>query len=340
MILTGVGIYLAVMLGIGFYASRKSHSLADFIVAGRTMPFWICTISIFATWFGGGPMTGSAAAAYDGNILFIIADPLAAGVALFLTGLLFARLYRRSMRLTWIELFEVRYGTLASVTAAIIDIIVHIIWLGGMLFVFGVVFETLTGAPQSIGILGGLLVIIVYTMVGGLWAVALTDFLQMLIVVVGLGVLSVVVLSDAGGWSAITAELPERAFRIVPVDHTLANWIEHIHIWLAAGLSAVVSSVTIQRALAAKNEAVAQNAFYGAAGLYLTVGMIPLALGYAGRVLLPDIADSNAIVPELAIAYLHPVAVVVFVGAIIPAARLSVPTCYPTSGRIRRSGFA
>jgi high affinity choline transporter 7 len=72
-----------------------------------------------------------------------------------------------------------------------------------MLVAFGLIFETLTGTPLIVGIVGGALVIFVYTAVGGLWAVALTDFLQMVILVVGLIMLLIVVLTDVGGWSAI-----------------------------------------------------------------------------------------------------------------------------------------
>ena len=52
LILLGIGIYVVIMLAIGFYASRGAHSVTDFIVAGRNLPLWICSASIFATWFG------------------------------------------------------------------------------------------------------------------------------------------------------------------------------------------------------------------------------------------------------------------------------------------------
>ena len=113
-ILAGVGIYIAVMLGVGFYASRKSHSLMDFIVAGRDMSLGICAVSITASWFGGGPMMGSAAAAYQGNKLEVVFDPIAAGVCLLLVGFFFARTFRRSRRLTWIEFFQIRFGPIAT----------------------------------------------------------------------------------------------------------------------------------------------------------------------------------------------------------------------------------
>ena len=171
-ILVGVGVYVLLMLAVGLFAARRSSTMTDFAVSGRTMSLTVCSISIVATWFGSGPMMGSAAAAYAGNSLEVLRDPLVSGVSLFIAGFFFARTYRRSRRTTSIEFAEIRIGPLAGVIGSIVNLIAGTIWLGGVLFAFGVVFETLTGQPAALGILGGTLVIVVYTMFGGLQAVA------------------------------------------------------------------------------------------------------------------------------------------------------------------------
>ena len=319
LILIGVVFYLAIMVVIGYYASRGTQSLTDFIIAGRRMPLWLCSISIFATWFGSGTMMGAATAAYEGNTLLMIGEPFGSGLALLLSGLFFARLYRRSRRLTWPEFFEARFGKLASAIGSVADATAHIIWLGGVLFTFGVLLESLAGAPMAVGIFGGLFVIVLYTMIGGMWAVALTDFIQMLVFVIGMFVLLYFVLDDAGGWSAVVAQLPEHSFRPMPIEHTFANWIDHIHVWMALGVAAVASSSIIQRALSARTEGVAQNSFYIAAFGYLTIGLVPLMLGFAATITLPDLDDPNAVLTDLAIKHMHPVFVALFVGAILSA---------------------
>ncbi|MEO2177705.1 MAG: sodium:solute symporter family protein [bacterium] len=319
LILTGVGIYMALMIAVGYYASRKSHSLTDFVIAGRKMPFWLCSTSVFATWFGSGTMMGAATAAYEGDTLLMIGEPFGSGLALLITGLFFARLYRRSRRLTWPEFFEARFGKLAGTFAAIADVTASIIWLGGVLFTFGVLLESLTGAPMAAGIFGGLFVIVVYTMIGGMWAVALTDFVQMLVFIVGMFILLYFVLDDAGGWSNVVAQLPEHSFRLMPLEHSVANWLEYIHVWMAMGVAAVASSSIIQRALSARTESIAQNSFYLAAFGYLTIGLVPLMLGFAATVTMPGLDDPNAVLTDLAIKHLNPVFVAVFIGAILSA---------------------
>ena len=166
-ILIGVGIYVAVMLVVGIYAAGKSNSMSDFAVGGRNMSLTVCSISIVATWFGSGPMMGSAAAAYAGNTLEVLRDPIVSGVSLLVAGFFFVRTYRRSGRMTHVEFYETRIGNLAGVISAFVNLIAGSIWLGAVLFAFGVVFETLTGQPAAIGILGGTLIIVVYTMFGG-----------------------------------------------------------------------------------------------------------------------------------------------------------------------------
>ncbi len=319
LILIGIGLYLALMIAIGFYASRGNQSLTDFVVAGRKMPLWLCSTSIFATWFGSGIMMGAATAAYEGDTLMMIGEPFSSGVALFLSGLLFARLYRRTRRLTWPEFFEARFGKLAGAFGSLADIIGGVIWLGGVLFTFGVLVESLTGMPMAVGIFGGLFVIVVYTMIGGMWAVAATDFIQMVIFVFGMFVLLYFVLDDAGGWSNVVAQLPEHAFRPIPLEHTFGNWIEHIHVLMVLGVAGIVSNSIIQRALSARSEAVSQNSFYLAALGYVTIGLVPLMLGFTASITMPALEDPNAVLTDLAFAHLHPAFVAIFVGAIVSA---------------------
>ena len=193
-IFTGVAIYLVVMLVIGLYSAKRAGTAADFIVAGRRMPIWICSVTIMATWFGGGTMMGASGAAYEGGLLGVIADPFGGALALFLVGFFFVRVFRRLRLLTFIDFFQNRYGKTAATIAAIGSISSNIGWTGALLVAFGFVFQSLTGIPMEIGILGGAVVVFVYTVAGGMWAVALTDFVQMVVIAIGLVMLLVVVL--------------------------------------------------------------------------------------------------------------------------------------------------
>ena len=273
-IFIGVAIYIVIMVAVGIYAAKKTHSASEFIVAGRSLPLWLLTTTIVATWFGGGMMIGGAGAAYDHGLLGNIADPFGATLCLFLLGLFFVRLIRRLKLLTFVEFVEQRFGRVASVIASLAALASSIFWVAGMLVAFGIVFETLTGTPLVIGILGGSLVVILYTTMGGMLAVALTDFVQMIIIAVGLVMLLIVVLVDAGGWGAVSAQLPEHTFRLYPLEHTGEQWLNYLRAWVIFGIADIASQSLMGRALAAKSERVAQNSFYLAAIAYLGFGMM------------------------------------------------------------------
>ena len=66
-ILSGVALYMVAMLAIGYLASKRTHSVAEFMVAGRGLPVWLCSITVIATWFGGAMMLGGAGAAPAGS---------------------------------------------------------------------------------------------------------------------------------------------------------------------------------------------------------------------------------------------------------------------------------
>lgn len=318
-ILIGVVIYVAVMLAVGLFVAGKSGSMSDFAVGGRNMSLTVCSISIVATWFGSGPMMGSAAAAYAGNTLEVLRDPFVSGVSLLIAGFFFVRTYRRSGRITPIEFHEIRIGNLAGVISSFVNLIGGSIWLGAVLFAFGVIFETLTGQPAALGILGGTVVIVVYTMFGGLRAVAATDVLQMVFIMIGVLALFFVVVDDTGGFGNIAQQMPENAFHLLPEANTFSDWFAYFQVWFSSGLVAIGVISIVQRAMAARNEQVAQNAFYIAGVGYLLFGMIPVTLGYIATASMPGIENPNAIIPLLAVEHLHPVVVAIFVGAVISA---------------------
>ncbi len=318
-IFIGVGIYIVLMLLIGAYASKKTHSATEFIIAGRNMPMFLCTATIIATWFGGGTMMGVSGSAYDDGLLGVIADPFGAALALLLIGLFFARIVRRLKLVTFVELVDQRFGKVAATISTFTTVVANIGWVGALLVAFALVFQSLTGTPLSIGIYGGAVIVIIYTMIGGLWAVALTDFVQISIIVVGILVLFVVVLIDVGGWGVISKQLPADAFRMIPLENNTGQWLNYLRMWVIFGLADIPSQTLLGRAMAAKSERAAQNSFYFAGVGYLLFAMVPVTLGIIASVTMPDLGDSESVIPTLAIHHLHPVAVAVFVGAILAA---------------------
>ena len=318
-IIIGVALYMVLMIGVGIYASGRNHSVSDFMLAGRSMPIWLCSMTVMATWFGGAMMLGGAGAAYDDGMMGVIEDPWGGALALLLIGLFFARMFRRLRMTTVVDFMEQRFGKTASYGIVITTLFSNTVWVGAMLVAFGVVFESLTSIPLETGIIGGAIVIFIYTAVGGMWAVAMTDFVQMLIIMIGLIILLIVVLVDVGGWDAISPQLPEQTFRMLPFQNTGEQWLNYLRAWTIIGVVDISAQTLFQRVSAAEDERVAQNSFYIGGFGYLIFGMIPVMLGIIGSVTMPELAASEQIIPAMAIQHLHPAAIAIFVGAMLAA---------------------
>lgn len=152
-----------------------------------------------------------------------------------------------------------------------------------------------------------------------MFAVALTDFVQMSIIAVGLILLLIVVLVDTGGWAPIAAQLPEHTFRMTPLESSLDSWLVYLRAWVIFGFADIASQSLLQRAMSAKSERVAQNAFYAGAISYVGFAMIPVILGIIASVTMPGLTNSESVVPALALEHLHPIAIAIFVGALLAA---------------------
>jgi Na+/proline symporter len=142
-----------------------------------------------------------------------------------------------------------------------------------------------------------------------MWAVAVTDFVQMIIIAIGLVMLLTIVLIDVGGWGVIAPQLSEGTFRVIPRESTAEAWLTYLRFWFIYGLADCSAQSLMQRAAAARTEQVAQNSFYLAGFAYLGIGLIAVMLGIIAGVTLPGLDNPESVIPTLAQNHLHPVAI-------------------------------
>ena len=315
-VLAGVGGYVLIILAIGIYAGRRVKDSTDYIVAGRNLSLGLLVFTLFATFFGGGTIMGVAGAAYDDGLLGVIADPFGAAACLFIGAFFFFRVMRRMRLLTIADFFRVRYGRYAEVLSGLCMIPPYLGWVSSQFVAIGFILHTLTGIDTLTGMLIGAAIVIVYTVVGGLWAVALTDFIQALVLMIGLSVLCFVAIGEAGGWSALTARLPEGHLRFFP-SGGLNKWAWYLQAWVVIGLGGIPAQDLIQRAVSARTEDTAVAGAYISGCMYVGFGLIPVALGLAALSVVPGLSNAELAVPTLAMNYLPPVALALVLGALM-----------------------
>lgn len=304
---------------IGYYASKKISTSEDFINAGRRIGLLLGSATLFATWFGGGTALGGAGAAYEEGFLGVIADPFGAGVVMILAGFLVLRPLRRLRCSTIVGYYEQRYNKFVGVLASIAEAATYLGWAGALIVSFGFITQALTGIPESLSIIIGGIVIIIYTWAGGMWAVALTDFVQMCILIVGVVCMLPISIKAVGGWSVFTSSVPDNFFHMYPRDANFNGWLVYVAAWLSLGLGCLPEQALIQRGTAARNETVAVWSGYNAGIMYLTIGLIPPILGMVGTILFPGLENSEMVLPKLALELLSPWGITIFLGALVAA---------------------
>lgn len=290
-------VYLLVTLLIGGWAASHVHSTKDFVVAGGKMPITVAATALFATWFGSETLMGASAEFLEKGLIGVVEDPFGAALCLVLIGAFFARpLYRMNL-LTFSDFFSRRFSRRAEVISAVFLVPSYFGWIGAQLVAMAVILNTLTGLSVIAGIAICTLVALIYTYIGGMWAVSVTDFVQTLMIVGGLLALAYAVNRQAGGMSVVFASTPQGFFRFIP-EPDVSSILAYIGAWITIGLGSIPQQDVFQRVMSAKNETSAARAAYLAGALYLSVALIPLYISLCGRIVYPEFAEGD---PQLAL---------------------------------------
>ena len=183
-----VVLYLLGTLTLGVWAGTRIKNTTDFAIAGRSLPLVMVVTTTFATWFGAETVMGIPARFVQGGLNAVVEDPFGAGTCLVLVGLFFAaKLYRQNL-LTIGDFYRQRFGKGVEIFCSVAIILSYLGWVAAQITALGLVFSVLTNGAMSetAGMIVGTLAVLVYVVIGGFLAVAWTDFIQMIVLVVGL----------------------------------------------------------------------------------------------------------------------------------------------------------
>ncbi|GAB3532259.1 sodium:solute symporter family protein [Pontibacter brevis] len=320
MLILFVLLYLLFNIGIGYWASRRVHNTTDFLLAGRSLPFYISTTVVFATWFGSETLLGASSEFASHGLLGVIEDPFGAALCLVLVGLFFAkRLYRMNL-LTLGDFYRVHYNRTTEQLAAFFMVISYFGWIAAQMVALGIVMNQVFGISTVGGILIGSGIVIGYTFLGGMWSVSITDFVQTVMIIGGLIFISWELL-QAVPLTEVRAGLPDNFFRFVPEERSAVSWLNYFGLWITIGLGSIPQQDVFQRVMSAKSERVAVAASVSAGFLYLTVAFMPLLLALYAKQMHPELMqqDAQLLVPGLILRSTSMLVKVLFFGALISA---------------------
>ncbi|MDR2092767.1 MAG: sodium:solute symporter family protein [Azoarcus sp.] len=329
MLLALVAIYLVVSIGIGLVAAKEVHSARDYITAGRHLPMSVVLAMVFATWFGAETVLGNAGAFLRDGLGGLISDPLGAGVCLMLFGLLFARpLYRMNL-LTLGDFFRRRYNRGIELVLSVCIVVSYLGWVAAQITALGLVFNMLSdeAIPQGWGMVLGAGVVLLYTLLGGMWSVAVTTFVQMIVIVAGLLYVTWIANDMANGVSTVIAHAVDaNKFDL----GTGTSWRDTLT-WVAAFFTMALGSIpqqdVFQRVNSSGNERIAVWGTTLGGFVYILFALVPIYLAYTALVIDPDMVTllanagegepSQRILPTLVMKHMSIVTQVIFFGALL-----------------------
>ena len=322
--------YLGVTIAIGLYATKFVSNTKDYLVAGRGLPLYMNTATVFATWFGAETVLSVSAVFVKDGLGGIPADPFGASFCLVFVALFFARSFYRMDLLTIGDFYKKRYGKGVEVLTSLAVTLSYLGWTSAQLTALGIVFNTLSQGAISLntGILVGAAVVLVYTTLGGMWSVALTDLFQSVIIVVGLIYVAFLLSGMAGGFGVVVSHAADAGkFQFWPTGGS-KEWWAFVAAWATMAIGSIPQQDVFQRVTSAKDEKTAVRGSLIGAAAYFSFAFVPMFLAYSA--LLIDPATTNAllkqegrevqlILPTLILNHTPLFAQVMFFGALLSA---------------------
>ncbi|WP_227496659.1 sodium:solute symporter family protein [Massilia litorea] len=326
-LITCVVLYLLGTLALGVWAGTRIKNTSDFAVAGRSLPLIMVITTTFATWFGAETVMGVPAKFVQGGLNAVIEDPFGAGTCLILVGLFFAtKLYKLNL-LTIGDYYRERYGKGIEIFCSVAIILSYLGWVAAQITALGLVFSVLTNgamAPAA-GMVIGTLAVLIYVVVGGFLAVALTDFIQMIVLVIGMSIIAFFAADLAGGAGRVF-DMAQHAdlWRLWP-EPTFTDIIFFFGAAITMMFGSIPQQDVFQRVMSAKDAPTARTGAVIGGASYILFGFVPMFIVAAAVVVMGDNAmdiaknDYQRLLPTFVMTKMPLIMQILFFGALLSA---------------------
>lgn len=346
----GLGGYMGVMILVGYLVKNKIKTSEDYLVAGRSFGLFFNSATLVACFIGGSMLIATPGRIFSvglwddvylsGGAMTVVGGGF---LCLLIVGMFYLSKMWRCKFISLGDFFYTRFGRKTGITATILMSITFVIWISVQILVFGKIVNGIIGWDLETSIIVAMAIICTYTILGGLFAVAYTDIIQVSICLLGLIVLVPFSISAVGGWEVFSNSYNPELVKLVPAEGTPpVHWIA----WLAAlaitALGNVASPDLMQRAFSAKSAGVARASAFTAAGVFALFGILVSMAALAAVILVNNgvitdplligdeaagiVGDPELILPVMSKAILPLPLLVLFLGAALSAVMSAAAT--------------
>jgi len=284
-----VCLYLLLNLAVGVYSHIRVKSSADYLLAGRRIGVLMTAGTLAATEIGGGSTVGVAAKAYGSWGLSAGWYVVSAGIGVILVSFI-APLLRRAMATTVPEIIGRRFGGSSQLITSILSMLATITLAGVQITATATIISVLTGMETEYAILICGIILVAYTMFGGMWSVTLTDVIHFFVLIGGFSIAVPFVLNSAGGWDMVVSKLPPEQ-----LGFTKVGWKTIIGLIIMYFMTFSTGQESVQRYFAAKDEKTAVLASIVCGIVMSLFAFVPAVLGLVALVEFPNIEANNAV---------------------------------------------
>jgi SSS family transporter len=274
---------LVLIMLIGWWAGKKTSGFRDFMVAEGKMPFWLTTATLLATFICGGTVMGGAGTAYNDGLQATIPDPFGAALCLIAGGAFYLSLIRKTGAVSAGSVYKNRYGAIGAAVASLCMVPTFVFFAGSQVAAGAKLFRIMLGFDFFATAMFMGIFVIVYTVMGGIKAVAWTDFVQIGLLVLGvlcLFPMTLIHLNSLGGHAA-AVELMGRDFFSFGLlgDYSFTGIATYFALWVGTSAGAVPGCDVIQRGLVAKTPRTAKWSGIVSGVIMVLIGLMVVYIG-------------------------------------------------------------
>jgi len=327
MLIWFIVLYLLVSIGIGVFAATRVHNARDFAVAGRRLPLPVVTATVFATWFGAEAVFGVSATFVKEGLTGIVADPFGSSMCLIIAGFFFAIFLYKLNIITLGDFYRMRYNRTVEVLTTLCIVASYLGWVSAQIKALGLVFSVVTNGALSpeAGMILGAVIVLTFTTLGGMFSVAILDFVQMAVIMGGMLFIAYIVSGLTGGVAPVVehARAAGKLDFFPPPDPWM--WITFLGAWITMMLGSVPQQDVFQRITSAKTAKIAIWGSILGASIYFCFTFVPMFIAYSATLIDPERfnamleADSQLILPNLVLSHTPVFAQAIFFGAVLAA---------------------
>jgi Na+/proline symporter len=313
-------LYLIATVGIGLYSTKYVNSSKDFLSSGRRLGFLLSSADLFALWFGSETLLGATSEFQERGWRGLLEEPIGAFLCLMLYGLFFAkRLYQLNL-ISIVDLFRIKIGRKTEVYISWIMILTFLGYIAAQFIALSVLFQLIFHISFEIALVIVCVMVTSYSILGGMWSISLTDFVESILILGGLLYVFFYFFYDTDAWALTSSEIRNRVLE-EPIIWNMKEITNVIGGLITLGLGGIISQDIFQRTNASKSALIAKRSSLTGGILYIIISLLPILITvYAGKMnYLEELEDTQTILPTMIIHHTPILVQILFMGALVSA---------------------